>query len=96
MIGYVTPTITEKLWQEMPDDYKAYIMTAMRTARSYSNYLILDQEADLLGRFQKEFGMEVIIPDKKAFMDSAQAFYSNEKYDQRWGKGMYKMIQNVK
>jgi tripartite ATP-independent transporter DctP family solute receptor len=96
MIGYVTPTINEKLWQEMPSEYRAYIMTALRTARSYSNFLILDQEADLLGRFQSEFGMEVVIPDKKAFMDSAQAYYSDEKFDKRWGKGMYSKIQNVK
>jgi tripartite ATP-independent transporter DctP family solute receptor len=96
MIGYVTPTINEKLWQEMPPEYRAYIMTALRTARSYSNFLILDQEADLLGRFQSEFGMEVVIPDKKAFMDSAQAYYSDEKFDKRWGKGMYSKIQNVK
>jgi TRAP-type C4-dicarboxylate transport system substrate-binding protein len=71
-------------------------MNAMRTARSFSNFMILDQEADLLGRFQKEYGMEVVIPDKKAFMDSAQKFYSKEKYDKLWGKGMYEKIQNVK
>ncbi len=96
MIGYVTPTINEKLWQEMPPEYKAHIMNALRTARNYSNYLILDQEADLLGRFQSEFNMEVVIPEKKAFMDSAQTYYSDEKFDKRWGKGMYTKIQNVK
>jgi tripartite ATP-independent transporter DctP family solute receptor len=96
MIGYVTPTINEKLWQEMPPAYRVYIMNAMRTARSFSNFIILDQEADLLGRFQKEYGMKVVIPDKKAFMDSAQKFYSQEKYDKLWGKGMYEKIQKVK
>ena len=40
--------------------------------------------------------MEVVIPDKKAFMDSAQTYYSDEKFDKRWGKGMYSKIQNVK
>jgi tripartite ATP-independent transporter DctP family solute receptor len=96
MIGYVTPTINEKLWQGMAPEYKAYIMKALQTARNYSNYLILDQEASLLGRFQQEFGMKVVIPDKKAFMDHAQQFYSQEKFDKRWGPGMYAKIQNVK
>ena len=96
MIGYVNPTINEKLWQEMPDNYKVYIKKALDVARHYTNYLILDQEASLLGRFQKEFGMTVVIPDKKAFMEHARNYYSQEKFDKRWGKGRYAMIQNVK
>jgi tripartite ATP-independent transporter DctP family solute receptor len=95
MIGYVTPTMNEKLWQEMPPEYKVYIKKALEVGRHYSNYLILDQEASLLGRFQQEFGMEVVIPDKVAFMEHAQKFYTQEKFDERWGKGMYAKIQSV-
>ena len=62
----------------------------------YQNYLVLEQEASLLGQFQSEFGMEVVVPDKAAFMDHAAKFYSQEKFDKRWGKGMYQKIQNVK
>jgi tripartite ATP-independent transporter DctP family solute receptor len=96
MIGYVTPTINEELWQGMPDDYKVYIKKALEVARNYSNYLILDQEAELLGRFQTEYGMKVVVPDKKAFMDHAKEYYSQGKFDERWGAGMYSKIQNVK
>jgi len=96
MIGYVTPTISQKVWQEMPEEYKVYIKKALDVARNYSNYLILDQEASLLGRFQEEFDMKVVIPEKKAFMESAQTFYGQEKFDKRWGAGMYSKIQNVK
>ncbi len=96
MIGFVNPFINEKLWQEMPENYRVYIKKALEVARNYSNYLVLDQEASLLGRFQKEFGMEVVIPKKAAFMEHAKKFYSQEKFDKRWGKGMYSKIQNVK
>ncbi len=95
MLGYITPIITEKLWQEMPDKYRVYIKHAIQVARFQMNQIVLGQEASLLGKFQKEFGMEVVIPDKTAFMEHAQKFYSQAKFDKRWGKGMYAKIQSV-
>lgn len=95
MIGYVTPIINEKLWQEMPDKYKVYIKKALEVGRFHMNQNVLEQEALLLGRFEKEFGMEVIIPDKNAFMESAKTFYSQEKFNKRWGIGMYSKIQTM-
>jgi tripartite ATP-independent transporter DctP family solute receptor len=93
MIGYINPIINEKLWQEMPDKYKVYIKKALETARFNMNQTVLEQEALLLGQFEKEFGMEVIIPDKKAFMEHAKQFYSQDKFNKRWGAGMYSKIQ---
>ena len=95
MIGFVTPVINEKLWQGMSDNTRVYIKRALEVARNYQNYIVLEQEASLLGTFQSEYGMEVVIPDKKAFMDHAKAFYNQEKFDKRWGKGMYSKIQNI-
>ncbi len=95
MLGYITPIINEKLWQEMPDKYRVYIKHAIQVARFNMNRIVLEQEASLLGKFQKDFGMEVVIPDKRAFMESAQKFYSQEKFNKRWGKGMYATIQGV-
>ncbi len=95
MLGYITPIISEKLWQEMPDKYRVYINHAIQVARFNMNQIVLEQEASLLGKFQKEFGMEVIIPDKKAFMEHAQKFYSQEKFNKRWGEGMYSKIQTL-
>lgn len=95
MLGYITPIINEKLWREMPNKYRVYIKHAIQVARFQMNQIVLGQEASLLGKFQKEFGMEVVIPDKKAFMKHAQKFYSQPKFDKRWGKGMYAKIQSV-
>ena len=95
MIGYINPIINEKLWQEMPEKYRVYIQKAMEVARFSMNQTVLEQEALLLGRFEKEFGMEIVIPDKKAFMENAKRYYSQEKFDKRWGAGMYGRIQAI-
>lgn len=95
MIGYITPIINEKLWQEMPEKYRVYIKKALEVARYHQNMMVLEQEAYLLGKFEKEFGMEIIIPDKKAFMDNAKRYYSQPKFAKRWGQGMYEKIQSI-
>lgn len=95
MIGYVTPVINEKLWQEMPAEYRAFIQKAMLTARFYMNQKVLAQEATLLGQAQKEHGTVIVVPDKKAFMDNANRFYSDPKFEKAWGAGMYARIQAV-
>jgi tripartite ATP-independent transporter DctP family solute receptor len=95
MIAFINPVINEKLWQSMPEDYKVYVKQAMMVARLYMNEMVLEQEAKLLGDFVKDYGMEIIVPDKKAFMEYAKNFYSQEKFDKRWGKGTYSMIQSL-
>jgi len=95
VIGYITPIINERLWQRMPDNYKFYMKQAMRVARFYQNEMVTEQEAKLLGIFQKEYGMEIIVPDKKAFMENARKFYSRSQFDRIWGKGVYAKIQSM-
>jgi len=95
MIGYITPVINEKLWQSMPEKYRIYIKKAMEVARDYNNWLVLEREAKLLGKFAEECGMEIVIPDKEAFMKSVREYYSQSKFDERWGKGVYAEIQSI-
>lgn len=93
MICHIEPVINEKLWESMPEKYRAYIKQAMLVARYYMNEMVLEQEASLLGKFVKDYGMEIIIPDKKAFMEHAKKYYSQPRFDKQWGKGMYEKIQ---
>jgi tripartite ATP-independent transporter DctP family solute receptor len=95
-ITCVNPTINEKLWKSMPGEYKIYIRKALEVARTYNNNLVLEEEAVLLGKFKSEYGMEVITPDKKAFMQYAKKYYSDKRFNQLWGKGMYAKIQDSK
>lgn len=94
MIGYVTPIINEKLWKEMPEKYRVYIKKAIQVARFYMNRIVLEQEVSLLGKFVKDYGMEIIIPDKEAFMESAKKFYTQPRFNEIWGEGMYERIQS--
>ena len=95
VIGYVTPVINEKLWQEMPETYRVFIKQAMRVARFWLNERVLEDETTLLGKAASEYGTEVVIPDKKAFMDSAAKFYSDPKYDVKYGKGTLAKIRAI-
>ncbi|MFQ6065732.1 MAG: sialic acid TRAP transporter substrate-binding protein SiaP [bacterium] len=95
MIGYITPVINEKLWQEMPEEYRVFIRKAMEVARYYQNRIVLENEAKLLGKFVTEYGMEVVIPDRQAFMENVKKFYSQSKFDEKWGKGIYAKIQAI-
>jgi tripartite ATP-independent transporter DctP family solute receptor len=89
----INPTINEKVWDSMPADYKVYMKQALEVAKNYNNKLVLEQEANLLSKFKNEYGMEVVIPDKEAFMKNTKKVY--QKNEEKWGKGSYEKIQNV-
>jgi tripartite ATP-independent transporter DctP family solute receptor len=93
-MGMVWPTINEKLWREMPGQYKEWIVQALRTAREHQNNIVLEGEASLVEEFEKEHGMIIIRdPDREAFMKHAAGFY--QQYEDEWGKGMYDKIQGM-
>ena len=95
VIGYVTPIINEKLWQEMPELYRVYIKKAMQVARFQMNQRVLELESSLLGKAAQEYGIEVVVPDKQAFMESARKFYSDPKFETKFGKGVLAKIRAV-
>jgi TRAP-type C4-dicarboxylate transport system substrate-binding protein len=61
---------------------------------AYNNAEILQREKDLLAKFQQE-GMTIITPDleefRKAVLDTVPAMF-----EEKWGKGLWEQIQNVK
>lgn len=89
----VNPTINEKLWNSMPEDYKTIMLKALEVGRYYNNELVLEQEASLLSKFQNQYGLKIIMPDKEAFMENMKRTY--EKYEDIWGKGAYEAIQDA-
>ncbi|MBW1699769.1 MAG: DctP family TRAP transporter solute-binding subunit [Deltaproteobacteria bacterium] len=94
MINFVMPIINEKLWRSMPKEYQVYIKQAMRVARMYNDHMALEQETMLLNKFVTQYGLQVIIPNKEAFRAYSKKFYSQKKFDDRWGKGVYERIQS--
>ncbi len=94
LIGILNPVINYSLWKSMPAEYHTYINKAMEVAKFYMDYLVTMQEAELISKFVKDYHMQIIIPDKKAFMEHALKYYSQPQFDKEWGKGMYKKIQS--
>lgn len=94
-IGMICPVINEKLWKSMPEEYRVYIKKAMEVARAFMNYTVLEQEAKLLKQFVDEYKMEIVVPDKEAFMKYAKEFYSQAEFDKLWGEKMYEKIQGM-
>ncbi len=94
-IGMICPVINEKLWKSLPEEYRVYIKKAMEVARAFMNYTVLEQEAKLLKQFAQEYKMEIVVPDKEAFMKNAKEFYSQPEFDKLWGEKMYEKIQGM-
>ena len=78
-LSVINPTINADCWEELPDDYKQAILAAAKVARNYMNRIVLEEEATLLGMFAADYGMEVIYPDKDAFMAHATEYYRENK-----------------
>jgi len=95
MLGYINPVINEKLWQELPDNLKVCVKKALEVARFYMNSRVSEEEATLLGKAVVEYGTEVVVPDKKAFMDNAKKYYADPKFTKKWGAGTYAKIQSL-
>ena len=93
MIGYTTPMINAKLWNSMPPKIQLDMKTAMQIARDYNNYQTLLTEQTALAKAEKEYGIQVVIPNQKAFMDHAKAYYSQPQFNKEWGDGVYAKIQ---
>ena len=94
-IGMVWPSINERLWQKMPDEYRGWIIEALRAAREHQNRIVLEGEASLVDEFEGVHGMTIIRnPDREAFMKHALESY--REFEGDWGEGMYEKIQSSK
>jgi tripartite ATP-independent transporter DctP family solute receptor len=92
VIGQLWPVINEPLWQGMPPEYKQWIHTSLMTARNYMNYLVLEGEATLLEKFEKDYGMKIIYPDLEPWRKNARPAY--KEFESKWGPGVYEKIQS--
>jgi tripartite ATP-independent transporter DctP family solute receptor len=92
-MGQLWPIIHEPLWQGMPAEYKQWIRTALRTARYHMNYVVMEGEATLLEKFEKQYGMKILYPDLEPWRKNARPAY--KEFEAKWGAGVYEKIQNA-
>jgi len=93
----ITPrfvVINENFWQKLSKDDQQIVRDAVMQGIAYNNAEILKREKDLLAKFEKQ-GMTIITPDvaefRKTVLDSVPAMF-----EEKWGKGLWDEIQNVK
>lgn len=93
----ITPrlvVINETFWQKLSEEDQKILQEAVKEGIAYNNAEILKREKELLTKFEEQ-GMTVITPDveefRKAVLDTVPAMF-----EEKWGKGLWEKIQNVK
>lgn len=93
----ITPrfvVINENFWQKLSKDDQQIVRDAVMQGIAYNNAEILKREKDLLAKFEKQ-GMTIVTPDveefRKTVLDNVPAMF-----EEKWGKGLWDEIQNVK
>jgi TRAP-type C4-dicarboxylate transport system substrate-binding protein len=93
VIGQQWPVIHEPLWQSMPAEYKQWMRMAAMTARHFMNHMVLEGEATLLEKFEKQYGLKIIYPDLEPWRKHARPAY--KEFESKWGAGVYEKIQSM-
>ncbi len=91
IIGQLWPIINEPLWQGMPPEYRQWIKMSLAVGRSYMNYLVLEGEASLVEKFEKQYGIKFVYPDLEPWRKNARPAY--KEFESKWGAGIYEKIQ---
>jgi tripartite ATP-independent transporter DctP family solute receptor len=92
----ITPrfvVVNEQFWHGLPDADRAVVQAAIAKAVTTANAEILKQEGELLGTFEKG-GMTVIKPDVAAFREAVLKTVP-QKFEARWGKGVFERLQAI-
>lgn len=84
--------VNDKFWQQLSQKQRDLILKAVKEGGKYALEVALKEEADLIQKLKDE-GMTVITPDVQAFKEAAKKKMV-EKFDSKWGKGFYEMVQN--
>ena len=93
VMGQQWPVIHEPLWQSMPAEYKQWMRMAAMTARHFMNHMVLEGEATLLEKFEKQYGLKIIYPDLEPWRKHARPAY--KEFEAKWGPGVYEKIQSM-
>jgi tripartite ATP-independent transporter DctP family solute receptor len=91
IIGQLWPIINEDLWKGMPAEYKQWIRMSLAVGRYYMNYLVLEGEASLVEKFEKQYGIKFSYPDLDPWRKNAKPAY--KEFEAKWGAGLYEKIQ---
>ncbi|MEO5699864.1 MAG: sialic acid TRAP transporter substrate-binding protein SiaP [Casimicrobiaceae bacterium] len=92
----ITPrfvVVNEQFWRGLSDADRALLEDVIGRAVQKSNAEILKQEGELADTFRKA-GMNVVTPDVAAFREAVVKVVP-QKFEARWGKGVYQRLQSL-
>ena len=95
LVGFDLLTINLKLWSSMSPAQQQRLQAAANKAIEWSANEHLKREAEL-SQFLKGQGLEVYVPDLKAFRDHAQKVYLASDAAKNWPKGLLEKISALK
>jgi len=84
--------INEKKWQSLTDQQQGWIKEAVETASQYITDEFIKQETELVN-FYHEQNIEIIEPDKDAFVEYARNYYqTNDSVTKYWDWDLYDTV----
>ena len=95
LVGFDLLSVNMKTWNSMSPAKRKSFQAAADNAIAWSAAEHLKREADLAADFRKQ-GLEVYVPDVKAFREHAQKVYLASDDAKDWPKGMLEKINALK
>ncbi|RVT86652.1 hypothetical protein DXV76_00760 [Rhodobacteraceae bacterium CCMM004] len=87
--------INEDVWQSLSDDEKNWVQTAADEAHAHATALIKEGEQTLLDEFAA-MGVEIVQPDKQAFIDHAREYYeAHPEITEKWDMDILQAIRDM-
>ena len=85
--------ISMKTWAKLPDDIKKVFVDTSIEMTAFERGVMAEQEDKQIAML-KSYGMQVIVPDKKAFQDATKPVY--EQFQSTFGKDRIQQILDTK
>jgi tripartite ATP-independent transporter DctP family solute receptor len=95
LVGYDLLAVNLKTWNGMPPAKQKAFQAAADNAMAWSTAEHLKREAELADSFKKQ-GLQIYVPDQKAFRAHAQKVYLASDEAKEWPKGMLEKINALK
>lgn len=94
VIDSVWPTVNLQQWNDLPEQYREWILEGVDAARVYAAEARQGAEAEE-EEFLKENGMVIYHIDATEFAKEVQDYYLNSAFSETWDMDLYAEIQNV-
>lgn len=94
VIDSVWPTVNLAMWNDLPEQYREWILEGVEAARAWIEETTVSNDASYEEQV-KEMGMTVYHIDATDFAKEVQDYYLNSDYSNTWDMDLYAKIQSM-